>query len=188
MHRAQVLLSLVALCLIADVRADVPVQFTGGNGTPLTITFPAPITFVVNNATGANGTIFQFLNTGNLFGGEDLDFNNGPTYSINGGSPLALTDAISSNTPTSNDLLLFRQFDANHTLANGDVITLNAGTISIPGNYAPAPPPSGLYPAFMIDGNLAHIAVGTAPEPASLSLLGLAGLALVRRCAGLSSR
>jgi len=173
----------VGLCLGESVAraGNVQVNFSGGSGTPLTITLPQAVTFTVTTAPGVDATICGFLNCGNILGGVG-NASGSLTYTRNGGSAIAI-DGLGTPTIgvfTGDDLALFNK--SLPTAALNDVFVLSAGSITTSFNVTNAAPPSGLYAAIVADNQGTTLGTGTAvPEPASLALLAVAGVGCVPR-------
>jgi hypothetical protein len=177
----------LAVCLLlagplapAAHAASIPLTFTGGSGSPLTITLAQPATYTVATAP-TGGSLFDFKGVGNVFGGA-VNVSGTMTYTINGGAPISI-NVGSTNTPAGtiavNDLLLNKN-PVPGGAALGDVFVLSPGSVTTAVNVSSAAPANGSYPATLVDPNGNQIAVGV-PEPASLSLLAVGGLALLAR-------
>jgi hypothetical protein len=154
----------------------VPVEFSGGSGSPLTITLPQPITYTVTNDTPTIGVVFVFRNVGNVTGAGVGGVSGTLGYTSNGGAANALNTVTSDN---SNDLSFFKNGNfVNATL--GDVLVASgSGTTGFV--VAGAAPPSGLYDAIVTDSALVQLGAGFVPEPAAgLALVAAFGLALSR--------
>jgi hypothetical protein len=158
----------------------VPFTFSGGSGSPLTITLPQPVTYTVTTAPSI-GALFDFKGVGNVFGGTLAV--SGLTYTVNGGAPITV-NAGDTGTPTgaaiaANDLILFH--NPLPAAALGDVIVLNAGSATTAINIPAAAPANGSYAAILVDPNGVQVGVGDVPEPGSGALLGVGGVALLAR-------
>ena len=175
------------VCLTASYAqaGNVQVNFSGGSGTPLTITLPQAVAFTVTTPPVVDATIFGFLNCGNILGGVG-NAAGSVSYTRNGGSPIAI-DGLGSPTIgvfSGDDLALFNK--SLPTAALNDVFVLSAGSVTTSFNVTNAAPPSGLYAAIVADNLGTTLGTGTAvPEPASVALLGLAGVALASRRRGI---
>jgi hypothetical protein len=173
-------LAAVLVLLCGSARAAAILNFSGGNGTPLTLTLSQPVAYTITSSTPTlNGPWFVFQNVGNVFGGGFDSGSSTITYSINGGSAQSLTSLANNLTPNPTDLtILGTQTGA----TAGDIVRLNAGTFTTNGNVAVAPPTNGSYDTFVIDNNgTQHSGLGvTVPEPQSAALLAM-GLLFRRR-------
>ncbi len=173
---------LVLLC--GSARAGVIVSFSGGNGTPITLTLPQPVDYAITSSTPTlSGPYFVFQNVGNIFaGGFDNAGSSTITYSVNGGPAQSLTSLANNQAPNPIDLTIL----GTQTGATvGNIVRLNAGTFTSSVNVAAAPPMNGSYDTFVVDNNGAqHSGLGVSvPEPQSAVILasGAMGLMFGRR-------
>ena len=157
------------------------VNFSGGSGSPLTVTLPQALTGTVTNDTANPPALFVIVGTG------DVNFvsnaSGGLSYTRNGAGPLSITDVgtFHLGAATSNDMSLSSGFDAINYNIN-DVLLLSSGSVTTHAPVASAPPASGLYTGFIMDNNGVRLGDLTpVPEPASVGLLALAGTMLLRR-------
>lgn len=140
---------------------------------------------------GANGIspFFIFQGVGDVFGGSFPSVSGTITFSINGGSAQSITgenSGVAAGSLAANDIYMFGSLAG---VAVGDIVTLTAGTLTTTSNVAAAPPASGSFTTFIIDGNGTKISangVSAVPEPTTwATLLGglglLAGVQLFRR-------
>ncbi len=161
-------------------QAAIALTWSGGNGSPLSVTLNDPVTFVVGTAATQEG--FDMVGVGNL--GLGYSSATGLAYSVNGGSNLFIINTISSSGTSggdvsANDTYFFGDF-AN--LVPGDVVTLNAGTLTTALPFAAAPPSNSSVEMFVFDTVGINIGGGTAVPEASTALLGGLGLlGLLRR-------
>ncbi len=166
----------------APAQAQANLVFSGGNGTPLTISLTSPVTYTVTKAT-RGVPYFTFDAVGlpaipNNPVASGYEFVGSWTYSINGAAPVLLdelgTDYSGGNT-TADDLFIGRGLDMR--FAVGNTVTLNATTITTRVNIPGATPVSGTYHTFV--GNLSGTTIATSnaavvvPEANSAALLGL---------------
>jgi hypothetical protein len=157
--------TLVTLALAASSRAGVvQVNISGGGGAPLTITLPQAVSFTVTNDTAASNVAFVFQGVGNFVAGS-AGVTGSLSYTTNGGSPLAITQAGTFNlgVVTAVDLTLFQTASPGVNL--GDVLLLSSGSVSTTANITAAAPPSGLYSAFFVDVNGTQLGVGVGVPP-----------------------
>jgi hypothetical protein len=159
----------------------VQVNFSGGSGTPLTITLPQPVSYTVTGFPGTAGEIFVFQGTGHLLSGN-VGAGGSLSFTQNAGAPNSINNAIQlvQDNVTLNDLDLYDGSPPG--LNHNDVFLLSAGSVTTTTNIAAAAPPSGLYSTILTDGSGLKTGDGTAlPEPAALSLLALAAPILLAR-------
>lgn len=154
--------------------------FSGGNGSPFSLTLNQPIEFLITTSLpAANGPYFVFQNVGNLgslgavSGTITFTINGGPSQTIN-----SMQSGIAGGAIGPNDVFIF----GTATSANaGDAVRLLAGTLTTTGNVAAAPPSNGIYNAIVTDNDgTQHSGFGVAvPEPQSGVLLLVGGLSLL---------
>jgi hypothetical protein len=164
--------------------------YSGGNGTPLTITLTSSLQFTVTQGITDNyGAIIFYDNsaysTSQASQQDNFDVTSGLvlTDSRTGIIP-AETGYSANGCATSYDNIFFYgYFTANDTcdIQVGDVLTLSAGSVTtLSAFYAPAPTPSD---SFVVKNNSGtQIGGGTltpAPEPSTLALAGLGGLGML---------
>ena len=102
-------------------------EFSGGNGSPLTITLLQPVSYTIT--TGSSQTAFVFEAA---VAGGDANYyaplSGTITYTVNGGTPRILTHVNSGGSGddlSADDLFIF---GAVVPLSAGDVVTLSAGS------------------------------------------------------------
>jgi len=174
---------------VATTQASVALSWSGGSGTPLSVTFADPIIFdVTTTSTPSFAPAFVMVGMGNLFGGT-FPAATGLTYSINtlnGGSNLSISQwdsGISGGDVAATDVYFWGTLPG---VTVGDIVTLNAGTLTGTAPYAGVAPTATSAEMFLMDGNGANLSTGgitTVPEPtaALLGTLGLLGLLRRRR-------
>jgi hypothetical protein len=160
----------------------IPMTFSGGSGSPLTITLPQPVSYTLTTPP-AGGILFDFKGLGNLFGGT-VNVSGTMTYAVNAGPANTITAATTgaaAGAITATDVLLFHNPATAAALA--DTILLSAGSVTTAVNVAAAPPANGGYLAILVDQSGNQVATGVGvPEPASVSILAALGaLTLVAR-------
>jgi len=153
-------LLLLAGLLPTVVFADaIPLTFSGGSGSPLTITLNEPVTYTVT-APPTIGFLFDFRGVGNVFGGT-VNVSGTMTYSVNGGAPISINagdTGFPAGAIAANDLILFH--NPLPAAALGALVTLSPGSLSTSINIAAAAPASGLYDAILVDPNGVQVGVG----------------------------
>lgn len=182
-------LSGLALSAAAGLAAQtVMLQFSGGNGTPLVITWTTPITYTITGTPnpGTKDPYFVFNEVGNVFSGMQYSSpifitSGAPTYSGVDGTFLInnVSSGENHNQITPNDIKFRNVPDAGVTfLTFGQEFTLTAGTLTTTVNYFGAMPADGLYSTFIVDASYGYLGAGAAiPEPSTYAALaGLLGL------------
>ena len=190
---AAALVSALAFVFTAPAaHAQANLTFSGGSGSPLTLSLAAPVTYTVTSA-GSTSPLFLFQGVGNLFGGSRPNITGTISYRINNGAIQSFSTINSGfNTPNdlkTNDVYIFGSFPG---VSVNDIVTLSSGTLTTTSKVAAAPPASGSFTTFLfasgsndgarISNNGVSVAVA-APEPGSLSLLGMglvSGLGVVQ--------
>lgn len=180
-----VVLTMLAMVLAftSGYSADAELTFAGGSGAPLTITLETPMVYIATVSSGS-APAFIFKNVGSFYSG--IFYTEGDiTFSINGGAAQAITGTqwnFSNNDVTAVDLILFGDFG---TVNAGDMVRLNAGTITTVDNMAGTLiPASGAYESFISDQPGDNIGSGSAvpePSPLALGVVGLAGVFMLCR-------
>jgi hypothetical protein len=176
----------VALVLASgSARGQANLTFTGGNGSPLSLTLSQPVVYTITTGFSV-GPFFIFQNVGDVFHHMGPAVVGNIRFTINGGSNYFIDTIISGQNVgvvTANDVYI----DGDEPGANaGDVILLSAGTLTTVADVAAPPPANGSYTTFIADGsgNLVSTNGIAIPEPRSAALLvpgGLGFLFLMRR-------
>ena len=189
------LLSCVAAAVFtagaSSARAQANLTFSGGNGTPLTLTLGEPVSYVVtaDPADAQEEIVFQGL--GNFSSSQyDVSYGLSGTldFSIDGGASYPLQELVSNNgvgAIQATDAYVYNY--SNPAITVGDVVVLGAGTLTTSTPFADAPPADGSFGTFIAGGAGDDVSTpGVAvPEPSSWALLGVGagwlGLTLRRR-------
>lgn len=174
---------------LAPARASlVYLEFSGGNGSPVSITFDSPTRFEVTVAPGGFPTPFFVID--GAFGGSfglGRQSASGLAFTVNGGTPLPIEmigSAFSLVDLTVDDAFFY--YSGASTAQVGDVVTLGRGVLVSSADFAGAAPVSGNYDMFIVDLMGKKIGDGVAiPEPATTAAwiggVALLGVALHRR-------
>lgn len=190
---AQLALGFLLLLGLSSARADLQfLDFSGGNGTPLTITFDTPIVFDVTVAPTREAPFFVIGGLGDLFQTGQRSITSTASFDINGGTAYGLDtigSALSFADLSADDVYLYNSSQVGSystAISLGDRIVLRAGTITTAGNFDGDAPTQGFYDVFMLQNDGAKISTGVAiPEPATTALwlggLGLVGAVIYRR-------
>ncbi|MDP0500983.1 MAG: PEP-CTERM sorting domain-containing protein [Verrucomicrobiota bacterium JB022] len=187
-------LLLVLAALAASAQASINLLFSGGEGSPLTVTLATDATFVITETPTDVGPVFILdgfagLLAAGLPDGITGGFSGGLYFSVNESLPVMISDVGAGGPPgqsvvTDDDLFLVGGFGP---LQLGDVVTLFAGSLTTNSNFETTIPADGTYSMFLIDINSKPIAgdLPAVPEPATYAAiagaLGLAFVALRRR-------
>ena len=180
---------LTALCAAPAANAQANLTFSGGSGSPLSLTLVNPVTYTVT-VTNNIAPLFIFQNVGNPFSGS-TGVSGDITFRVNGGATQTIVGIGSGNTfgaVAANDIYIYGNLPG---VTVGDIVTLASGTVTSTISTTPARPTNGSYNTF-----LSEIVSGTrlsansvsgsanAPEPGSLALLApfaVGGVAVLRR-------
>ncbi len=172
-------LFLTASAYAVDPIADL--TFTGGEGSPLSVTLNLPLSFLITTAGDASPVLI-FQGVGNLFGQGGIDVTGDITFSINGGDPQNL-DSAGSGFPDgafhANDLYFYGNLSS---LAVNNTVVISAGTLTTTGDFGELAPASGLYSAILADAassNQISDGLEPVPEPATWATAGLIAVTLL---------
>jgi hypothetical protein len=164
MLRMILLFALAAFVFDSPVSAaNVLMDFSGGNATPMQFTLPHPISYTVTNDTPNAGVIFVFKNVGDLTGGATRFGVGSLSFTVNGGAAVAVDHAgtfAAGGVIDENDLSLFHA-NSPQGVNLGDVVLLSADTFFMAQNVSAPPPPNGLYEAVLADSFGNQLGTGT---------------------------
>ena len=163
--------------------AQAQLTFSGGLGTPLTLTLNAPVVYAITRVGVASSSpFFIFQGVGNVFNTYFPNVTSTLTFTINGGSAQTIDSAgsgFATGSIASTDAIVY---GTQPGLAVGDTVVLGAGTLTTVGNYAGAPPAGGSFQTFITDGPGNKLdavnGVSAVPEPSAWTLLGTGTLGL----------
>ena len=149
--------------------------FTGGNNTPLTLTLANPVSYTLT--ANANQLLFVFSGVGDFIGQSSRSLTGSVSYTINGG-PARNIQFIQSGfafgSLAPNDAFIF---DNPFVSASaGDAVVLTGGMLTTDTAFTGTAPAGGTFQTFIArssDGSRVSAVAVAAPEPGSLSLLGM---------------
>ena len=181
--------------LAPSANAQANLTFSGGSGTPLTLTLAAPITYTVIQADPNNPIVFLFKGVGNPTNSTFFPVTSTITFRVNNGAAQTITNlrsGFSGGVLAANDLFIFGTYAGINV---NDIVTLTAGTVTTNGNVAAAAPAAGSFTTFLTSNSAARlsndgVAITAAPEPASLALIsvGFVGCTLAPGMVGMIAR
>ena len=187
-------LALSALALTApSANAQANLVFSGGSGSPLSLTLTAPVTYtIITTPTSFSSPLFVF----DAVGGTPFNFSTATatiTFSINGGTDQTINrinKSFSGGDVTSDDIYILGSLPG---VVVGDIVTLSSGTLTTNSNIAVAAPASGSFTTFITNSGGSPMRLSTngiaganptaAPEPGTLPLVGMgliSGLGMVK--------
>lgn len=170
---------LVAIASISGLNAQAILTFSGGNGSPLTITLTRSVTYTVNSGNcggGAGAPFFIFDEAGNPFGGAATGLTGTMSFHKNAdpNSPISAANSGATIPPsfTANDLYVY---GLNSFASIGDTYVLSAGSVTTTGSIAGPPPAGGSFTTFVANssgGLCTTNGVAAAPTAAGISVWG----------------
>ena len=183
---AALVVTAIAAFLTPRALAFIDLSFSGGNGTPLSITLDTPLTYEVDATPSTYPILFVFKAVGNIFANSFPPGTSTISYTDDGGPNIAVDTANTGYTNASlaaKDLYIYGNSDTNVPPA-GHTLVLEPGTFTTTADFAGAPPADGLYESFLSDdyGNPISLFI-EAPEPSTawMLLASLVGLGLLSR-------
>lgn len=184
----------LSLCLVCSAfaalvgtaaHAQANLTFTGGNGTPLTLSLSTPVSYTVTQADSNIALTFLFKGVGNPTNGAFPTVTGNITFRVNNGADRTITNLRSGFTGgviAANDLYIYGAYSGINV---NDIVTLTSGTVTTTTNVAGATPASGSFTTFLTSNSVARLSnngvagVAAAPEPASLALVGVGFVGMV---------
>jgi len=174
------------LAFTGSARGQAWLSFSGGSGTPLTLTLAQPVTYVTTTNVGAGfAPYFAFDEVGNAFGMSYPTVTGTMTFQVNGGAAQSLTQ-INSGWPggpmiTPNDWYLLTP--SLPAMPIGSIVTLLPGSMTTTVPVAAAAPAAGAYNTYLTSVTATQVSdPGTAvPEPGSALLLACGALGILTR-------
>lgn len=183
----------LSVIYVPTAQAQARLKFSGGGGTPLTVTLENTVTYTLTSNC-ASGPIFVFQNVGRIFlFSPDFPANGDPafpfatgniSYRINGGAAQFVdqeVNGIAAASVNKPDFGFYRGGQPGATA--GSTIVLSPGTITTTTNVSGTPPTgSNLYPTFIT--NASGVRCDAAVTAAAVSI---SGRVLINRQRGLSN-
>jgi hypothetical protein len=176
--KLQLIFAVIAVLAISISAAfgQANLTFSGGNGTPLSITLQQSVSYTITSACPSS-PIFIFDEAGNPFNFSFPPGISTMTFSINGGTSRPITNANSGfsgdSVTTPNDIYVYGSAPGT---AIGNTVVLSAGTYTTTGNVAAAKPADGSFVTFVrgfeggpIRCSTNGVALGTTAAPVSIS-------------------
>jgi hypothetical protein len=176
----------------APQASAVPVTFSGGSGTPLTITLSEPVTYQITLAAPMDSAPFFALQdvTNSESGIGQFGLSGNVAFSINSGSHQSALSPSGAG-----GLMQLVAFGAQDVYLSGplpgvnvnDTVIISAGTMTTLTPFSDPPPADGDFNTFIADTNgnrISNLITATVPDTGTtLSLFGLSlmGLAFLRR-------
>jgi hypothetical protein len=176
---------IVLVIYMPAVHGQANLVFSGGNGTPISITLQNSVTYTTNLNCGNNGPAFFFDEAGNPFGAREVTGT--MTFSINGGTALPIAETSSGfnrNDVSVNDIYVYR---GGLNISSGVTVVLNAGTITTTENVAAAPPANGSYTTFLADGYGVRCGANGVAVTTTAASVSISGRVLTNSKRGLSN-
>ena len=172
---------------LVSSQAAIAISWSGGSGTPLSLTLTEPVEFLMTANPNNYQLYFVIQGAGDVFGSSGMLYTNalwsGIGLTVSGGASAGGGDYIvywssgdSYGTVSPNDVQLMAYRWAN----TGNIMTLNAGTLTGLDNFAGPAPANGAYNMFLAD-NWGNLVGEVVPEPSAALLSGLGMLTLLRR-------
>jgi len=166
----------------APTQAAVSMTWSGGSGSPLSLTFADPVVFNVTSSASSS-PVFVLSGVGDLFAGTHPAIS-GLTFSVNGGISQSINNfwnsGVASGALLATDVYFFGALPG---VSAGDVVTIHAGTLTEATSFAGSAPTATSADMFLIS-NAGTVISGPAtsvPEPSAALLSGLGLLVLSRR-------
>ena len=176
--------SLAVFAIVPHVHAQADLTFSGGNGAPLELTLDAPVTYLVTNtpAPASSSPGFDLQGVGEIVDNDAQGLTGTITFTINGGPAQTISEfnsGINGGSLALTDVYLFGETPG---VAVGDVVALDAGTLTTTEDFANLPPASGSFQTFIFDSGLNRLdAVDgiSVPEPSTWVMIGTSFALLV---------
>jgi hypothetical protein len=182
MHEFKIPFAVIAtiITFAASRTSAIPITFSGGSGTPFSMTLAQPVTYVITT-TSTSAFHFAFQNTDNMLTGGEFIFGT-VTVSINGAQVQSFNPGvIGMGGPPGGQVnigdMVLTPPRVIFSVVPGDVITLSAGTLTTEENIPYEAPANGSYNTFLAnDGGrfISSAGISGFPTPESLSTLWLA--------------
>lgn len=176
---------------VPPAEAQANVTFSGGNGTPLTITLQRSVLYTINNAACEGSNIrprFILDEASNAFDSSFPSATGTINYTVlstgNSQGFDVVNSGINFGAITANDIYFYNQGVIN--IPAGSRIRLNAGTLTTINNFAGAPPANGSFTTFIAGTNAIRCSADGIPEATSASV-SISGRVLTNTDRGLAN-
>jgi hypothetical protein len=153
---ARTLVTVACLAGLAAVaaplaRAEIDLSFSGGDGTPLSVTVVTPLVYVITGPTDPDAPYFIFKGVGNFLDDSFPSVASSTiTYSVDGGPTMSVdieNVGATAGSVSADDFYLFPSVLPG--VSTGDTVILYPGTITTADAVAALAPANGLYQSFI---------------------------------------
>jgi hypothetical protein len=145
---------------------------------------------VVTTAASNGAPVFDFQGVGNFFNNSFTPVGGSLFFTIDGGAAKTFTilnSGFTGGSVAATDAYIYGNGNSLPGVAVGDVVVLNAGTLTTTGNFAGALPAGGSFQTFLFDGegnkldavNGVSVPVSVPETSSTLPLLLVGGAALL---------
>jgi hypothetical protein len=179
--------STIALMLFSQAdAAQVYIDFSGGNGSPMLLTFSSGLDLLTTSAGGEEGLCIIFDEAGNVLpDGNALNFNGSVSVDSTTYGGILLYSNVDAGAINASDLYFYIDEFSSTLVSSGAEVLLAAGTYTSTIATPWIAPSDGYYEYFLTDGGGNLITTTPVPEPGSVAALAglaaLGGSVIIRR-------